>query len=83
MVIMILKRQWKEVFNVMDNTNVNLYNINKSIGGVINLVPVTAPIKKVQKQSHSSRKTAMDIRKKRGVRTLAGKRLAELCKEGK
>ena len=67
----------------MDNDNVNLYNIYKSIGGVINLVPVAAPLKQVTKQSHSTGKTAMDIRKKRGVRTLAGKRLAELCKEGK
>ncbi|UTW70110.1 hypothetical protein KHA80_05400 [Anaerobacillus sp. HL2] len=50
---------------------------------MINLVPVAAPYKKDQKQSHSTGKTAMDIRKRHGVRTLAGKRLAELCKEGK
>ncbi|MDQ0233075.1 hypothetical protein [Metabacillus malikii] len=67
----------------MDNANVNLYNINKSVKGVIDLVPVVAPLKQDEKQSHSSGKTAMDIRKKRGVRTLAGKRLAELYKEGK
>jgi hypothetical protein len=68
---------------IVDKKDSSLYNITKCIEGVIRLVPVAAPISQEEKQGHSSGKTAMDIRKKRGVRTLTGKRLAELSKEGK
>ncbi|MEH7084305.1 hypothetical protein V7139_16440 [Neobacillus drentensis] len=67
----------------MDKRIINLYNITKCNKGVIKLVPVAAPVIQVEKQGHSTEKSAMEIRKKRGVRTLAGKRLAELSKEGK
>ncbi|MGP7818603.1 hypothetical protein [Niallia sp. 01092] len=67
----------------MDNIGSNRYNNLKSIRGVIRLVPVAKPLKHEVKQSHSTRKTAMEIRKNYGVRTSSGKRLVELCKEGK
>jgi antitoxin (DNA-binding transcriptional repressor) of toxin-antitoxin stability system len=67
----------------LDNINTKLYNITKHEQGVMKLVPVAAPLKQEIEKNHSAGKAAMDIRKKRGVRTLAGKRLTEISKEGK
>jgi antitoxin (DNA-binding transcriptional repressor) of toxin-antitoxin stability system len=67
----------------MDKERSNLYNITNSNEGVIKLVPIAAPLTQVEKQGHSTGKSAMETRKKRGVCTIAGKRLAELSKEGK
>jgi hypothetical protein len=66
--------------------NKNYNSTNKKEKGVISLLETITPrkLKLDQKQSITTKKmTAIDIRRKNGVRTATGKRLVELFKEGK